>query len=208
MSKLVNEINRLNKTKQNEPKDLKKFVKRITRNREIDQLKKNIKNTYTSIKKSVEDKKREKKEQQALVSYCQNSYNEFLKMADKAKDKFGVESFDTHLGPGTIIFTHGYGPFVKTPISNGPNAHSQSYLYEGFAKDESGLYKYYNLEIEKAEYPHSPDQIFTIVKGFSLDPNGTSLELINESLDSQNHFVEDYYTLMEKSTLAAEKSKQ
>ena len=42
MSKLVNEINRLNKTKQNEPKDLKKFVKRITRNREIDQLKKNI----------------------------------------------------------------------------------------------------------------------------------------------------------------------
>ena len=208
MSNLVDEINKLNKAKKKEPRELKKFTRRIQRNAEISQMKRNMERTYLSIIQSIQDIRKTKKEKQSFESACYKSYDEFLDMVQNSSGKYGVETFETHLGPGSIIFTKGYGPFVKAPIGNNEYSYSQSYLYEGFAQNISGFFKYYNLKIDKIAYPFSPDIVITLVNGFALDPKDNSLEVISETLESQNHFVEEYYTLMEKTTSVTEKGKE
>ena len=206
MSNLVDKINKINKEQQNQPKELEKFKKRLERNHEKARIKREFQRKWESICKSFEKKLQQRRDKQSYEQTCYRSYDEFLDMANKASEKYGIESFETDYGVGTIIFSPSYGPFIKTPIPNSENATDQSYLYEGFAQDEEGFYKYYNVGVEKIYDPSdlNPDNII-VARGFSIDPKNNKLEPIIQSSSQDEFFLENYFNMLTKTTQALEK---
>lgn len=206
MSNLVDNINKINKEQQNQPKELEKLRKRIAHNHEKSRIKREFQRKWDAICDSFVKKFQQRRNKESYEQACYRSYDEFLNMASKTSGKNGIESYETDYGTGTIIFSKNYGPFVKTPIPNSENATDQSYLYEGFAQDEDGFYKYYNVGVEKIYDPSdlNPDNII-VARGFSIDPKSNRIEAVVQATHQEEFFLENYYRTLTKTTHALEK---
>lgn len=196
-----NKIIASKKLKEKQQKKSEKFYKkeiaRITNNAKRQSAINSLKSKIAEFKDSLTSASREHEKEKKFQADCKKTFDDFLDLTQNSSELRGIQTFSTENGQSIIIFTNNLGPFSKIQLPEDSDKNEIScFLYEGFAKNEQGLYEYYNLAVKKTIDAYN--KTTTRLKGFSVDPCTYEAVPIDESTNEPVTFIEAHFNALEK----------